>query len=150
MTSLSVAIIGGGPGGLLAAYQLEKRWAYPLSITIYEASNRLGGKVRTGKFTAAEVAYEAGAAELYGYSRHGIDPLSELVADLGLSRSPMEGKSVIVNGNILRSNEDIQHAFGESSWRDLMKFDQFAKDWMTPQQYYESDWDESQADPLRN
>jgi len=64
-----VAIIGGGPGGLMTAYQLQQRCTVPFEATIYEASSRLGGKILTKQFTAMPVAYEAGAAELYDYSQ---------------------------------------------------------------------------------
>ena len=60
-----VAIIGGGPGGLFTAYELQRLVDRPLEVTLYEASDRLGGKVRTMRFTSADVRYEEGAAEIY-------------------------------------------------------------------------------------
>ena len=42
-----VAIIGGGPGGLMTAYQLQQRCRVPFETTIYEARSRLGGKILT-------------------------------------------------------------------------------------------------------
>ncbi len=44
--SISVAIIGGGLAGLTAAYELEKRG---IKATLFEASNRLGGRAYTVK-----------------------------------------------------------------------------------------------------
>ena len=41
-TGRSVAVIGGGPGGLSAAWQLARRGH---SVDLYEASGRLGGKL---------------------------------------------------------------------------------------------------------
>jgi len=82
--SCRVAIVGGGPGGLMTAYQLQQRCSVPVDVTIYEASSRLGGKILTSQFASAPVPYEAGAAELYDYSQVGEDPLRELVERLGL------------------------------------------------------------------
>src|ERR1700682_3480270 len=84
-----IAIVGGGPGGLLTAYLLEQRAPSACEITIFEADHRLGGKIITHRFSAAPAIYEAGTAELYDYSRVGADPLRELVAELGLSTRPL-------------------------------------------------------------
>jgi hypothetical protein len=86
-----IGIIGGGPGGLMLAHQLQKRAHLPFDATIFEATERLGGKIRTNSFQSAAVLYEAGAAELYDYSVAGDDPLRELVSELGLSVKPMGG-----------------------------------------------------------
>src|SRR5881397_3354510 len=96
-----IAIIGGGPGGLMTAYLLQQRSRSPLDITIFEASDRLGGKVTTQQFQTAPVQYEAGAAELYDYSEAGPDPLREMVREFGLSTRPMEGKVIIFGDQIL-------------------------------------------------
>ena len=47
---LDLAIVGGGPGGLMTAwYQKEARRPVP-KVTIFEASDRLGGKILTKTF----------------------------------------------------------------------------------------------------
>ena len=97
-----VAIIGGGPGGLMTAYQLQQRCSVPFAATIYEASSRLGGKILTKQFESAPVAYEAGAAELYDYSQIGEDPLRELIDKLGLTVKPMNGNAVVIDDQVLR------------------------------------------------
>jgi protoporphyrinogen oxidase len=58
-----VAILGGGPGGLMTAYQLEQKHRDSCQITLFEASGRTGGKIVTTQFDSAPVIYEAGAAE---------------------------------------------------------------------------------------
>jgi protoporphyrinogen oxidase len=136
----SVAIIGGGPGGLLTAYQLQKRAPVPYVATLYEASGRLGGKILTNRFALAPVPYESGAAELYDYSVVDEDPLRELIAELGLSTQPMSGATVILDNRILASNEDIYEQLGPPGWSALEQFDRTAKDWMSPQEFYRSDW----------
>src|SRR3984885_3642307 len=101
MAPSRVAIIGGGPSGLMTAFQLQKRAARPCHITIYEASSRLGGKILTNRFTVAPVSYEAGAAELYDYSDVGPDPLRELIKELGLATRLLEGRTVVMDARIM-------------------------------------------------
>src|SRR5580658_598288 len=108
-----IAIVGGGPGGLMTAYQLQQRCSVPFEATIYEATSRLGGKVLTSQFASAPVAYEAGAAELYDYSHVGEDPLRELVERLGLSVKPMNGASIIMDEQVLNDLDDVGRLCGE-------------------------------------
>ena len=145
MGSWSVGIIGGGPGGLITAYCLQKHADLPYRATIFEASGRLGGKILTGRFACAPVTFEAGAAELYDYSLVGPDPLRELIAELGLATTPMDGSKVImshrrpVTGNV---------AWGPSASHVLDEFDLRAREWMSPREFYNSDWKEGDGDPL--
>lgn len=44
---VSVAVVGGGVTGLVAAYRLRQHWGDDATITIVEAGSRLGGKLRT-------------------------------------------------------------------------------------------------------
>src|ERR1700735_200209 len=96
-----LAIIGGGPGGLIAAYQLERKAGGKCSITLFEACDRLGGKVITGQFHSAPVSYEAGVAELYDYSHLGCDPLREVIAELGLPVRQLRSETVVVGDHII-------------------------------------------------
>src|ERR1700722_17619705 len=50
---LDLAIVGGGPGGLMSAWYLKKKLGELCRVTIYEASDRLGGKILTRKFDSA-------------------------------------------------------------------------------------------------
>ncbi|MFQ3652379.1 MAG: NAD(P)-binding protein, partial [Gemmataceae bacterium] len=70
----TIGIVGGGPGGLMTAYLLQKYANYPLRIPLFEASSRLGGKILTPRFQTVPATYEAGAAEFYDYSESGEDP----------------------------------------------------------------------------
>jgi monoamine oxidase len=148
MKKQRIAIIGGGPGGLMTAYQLQKKFAFPCEITIYEATARLGGKVVTSRFQTAPVNYEAGAAELYDYSRLGDDPLRELVDELGLMTREMRGGTVVLNGHILRNLDDVGRIFGEAPRRELKRLIAKARSLISPDEYYESDWREDNKDPL--
>jgi monoamine oxidase len=148
MASMRVAIIGGGPGGLMTAYLLQRRTPFPCAITLFEASDRLGGKVLTRQFSTVPVSYEAGAAELYDYSQLGPDPLRELIASFSLTTSPMAGETVVLGDRILQSDADILRELGDDTWQALRNFKRRARSLITPPEYYESDWKEDNDDPL--
>lgn len=136
----NVGIIGGGPGGLMTAYALQKLIDCPVRLTLFEASSRLGGKILTPEFRISPVRYEAGAAEFYDYSHFDEDPLKELVAELGLPIRPMGGPAVILDQQILANLDDIHERLGPHASRALVEFDRRAKDRMTPQEFYHSDY----------
>ena len=58
MTTYDVIIIGGGITGLAAAYRLSQS-APSLKVALLEASNRLGGKIKTERI--GDFVLEAGA-----------------------------------------------------------------------------------------
>ncbi|HEY1756407.1 MAG TPA: FAD-dependent oxidoreductase [Bryobacteraceae bacterium] len=145
---MRIAIIGGGPGGLITAYLLQQRSDRPLDITIFEATHRLGGKILTNTFDTAPVDYEAGAAELYDYSVTGPDPLRELVRDLGLSTRPMHGRTVILDGQPLQTRGDIRRHLGQNALDALEDFRRRATQFISPAAYYESDWKQDNEDFL--
>lgn len=147
MRAWRVGIIGGGPGGLMTAYSLQKAADAPFELTIFEASPRLGGKILTPTFAAAPVRYEAGAAEFYDYSHFDDDPLRELIAELGLAVRPMGGSAVILNGQVLANLDDIREHLGADACRSLQEFDRYAKDRTTAEEFYHSDAPEGGAQP---
>ena len=98
---LDLAIVGGGPGGLMSAWYLKRKLGDLCRVTIYEASDRLGGKIVTRKFDSAPAMYEAGVAEIYDYSMTGPDPLRELIQHFGLQTIPMDAEQVQLDGELL-------------------------------------------------
>lgn len=134
-----IGIIGGGPGGLMTAYHLQKATDAAFRVTLFEASPRLGGKILTPRFATAPVRYEAGAAEFYDYSHFDDDPLKELIAELGLAVRPMGGSAVITNHRVLANLDDVRTHLGPAACRALLEFDRRAKDRTTPQEFYHSD-----------
>lgn len=148
MNPMRIAIVGGGPGGLMTAYLLDKRLPFPFTTTLYEASARLGGKVVTRRFQGTPVIYEAGAAELYDYSQLGQDPLREMVAELGLTTRPMWGQSIFLGDHLLKEPADLRRQFGPASYQALKRFNRQARALISPAEYYESDWKADNEDPL--
>jgi monoamine oxidase len=143
---LRIGIIGGGPGGLMAAYRLEKQLPVGASVTVFEASPRVGGKILAGTFSQAPVPYEAGAAELYDYSPLGPDPLRELIAELGLSAVPLSGGAIVLNDRLCLTAADVDRELGPPAARALRVFRRRARGLVSAAEYYQSDWDQAGAD----
>jgi monoamine oxidase len=116
---IRVGIIGGGPGGLMTAHLLERKFGTPCQVTLLEATHRLGGKVRTARFDAAPVFYEAGVAECYAYDAIGHDPLRQLIGELGLTTVATHSNAVVLNGALLRDDEDILRHCGARTLRAI-------------------------------
>lgn len=136
---MHVAIVGGGPGGLMTGYLLRKLANRPFQLSLFESSERLGGKVITPRFSRLPVSYEAGAAEFYDYSPIDEDPLQELVAELGLSTTPMGGNSVFLRGQRYATLDDIELGLGPAVQRGLLEFHERAWGRMSAREFYESD-----------
>lgn len=134
-----IAIIGGGPGGLMTAYLLQKLADRALRISLFEASSRLGGKILTQRFNRIPAQYEAGAAEFYDYTPVDGDPLKDLVEELGLSISPMGGSSVILHDRVIANLDDVEAQLGSAALAALCKFDEEARGTMSPRSFYEAD-----------
>jgi protoporphyrinogen oxidase len=150
-----IAIVGGGPGGLFTAWSLERLVDRPVSITIFEASDRLGGKVWSPRFAAAPgrdasaggISYEAGAAEFYDYSGVAEDPLRDLVESLGLATVPMGGTAVVVEGCTIAHLDDVVTHLGADARRALAAFDARCRAVLTPREIYASGTDGAPAVP---
>src|SRR5205814_2431918 len=128
---------GGGPGGLLTAYFLEKKLGSRCRATVFEASDRVGGKIVSRRFDTADVPYEAGVAELYDYSIIGPDPLAQLVKALGLTTVPMNGPTVILGDRILRNKSDIRKQCGPETLQALNESHHRCTELLPPAHYYD-------------
>jgi monoamine oxidase len=136
MRTCKAAIVGGGPGGLMTAHALQREARVPVDVTIYEATERLGGKVLSRSFDRMPARYEAGAAEFYDYSATGHDPLKELVCGLGLSIMPMEGSALVMDGRVLANMDDVHDLLGSGAAVALTRFDRSARDAVGPVDFY--------------
>ena len=117
-----IAIVGGGPGGLMTARLLERAFGRSCRLTLFEAGSRLGGKIQTRRFESAPVLYEAGVAECYGYDTIGDDPLRQLIRGLGLTAVPTSSNAVVMNGVLLRDEREVGSHFGAVTERAIEDF----------------------------
>ncbi len=134
-----IAIIGGGPGGLFAAYILRQK-VPDAHVTIFESSHRLGGKIRTDAFSDG-TPFEAGVAELYEYlGPGGRDPLRQLIEeDLALPTVDMSGGAVVLGEDIFRDLEELEARHGKPTRKavaafharcaELMDLERYANRW---------------------
>lgn len=134
---VELAIIGGGPGGLMAAWYLRKKLPGLCKVTIFEASDRVGGKVVTRTFDTAPAMYEAGVAELYDYSMIGPDPLRELVQHFGFQTVAMDAEQVVMDGELLNDVPGMRRKYGPQTAGAIEAFRKRCTEVMSPAQYYE-------------
>lgn len=134
---LDLAIVGGGPGGLMSAWYLKRKLGDLCRVTIYEASDRLGGKIVTRKFDSAPAMYEAGVAEIYDYSMTGPDPLRELIQHFGLQTIPMDAEQVQFGGELLNDVAGMRRKYGAKTAAAIEAFRERCAEEMSPIEYYE-------------
>jgi protoporphyrinogen oxidase/SAM-dependent methyltransferase len=134
---LDLAIVGGGPGGLMSAWYLKRKLGDLCKVTIYEASDRLGGKIVTRKFDKAPAMYEAGVAEIYDYSMTGPDPLRELIQHFGLQTIPMDAMQVQLDGVLLDDVDGLRRKYGSKTAAAVEGFRDRCAGLISPVEYYE-------------
>jgi protoporphyrinogen oxidase/SAM-dependent methyltransferase len=134
---LDLAIVGGGPGGLMSAWYLKKKLGELCRVTIYEASDRLGGKILSPKFDSAPAMFEAGVAEIYDYSMSGPDPLRELIQHFGLQTIPMDAKQVHLDGELLKDVPGMRRRYGAKTADAIEAFRNRCAEMVSPATYYE-------------
>jgi protoporphyrinogen oxidase/SAM-dependent methyltransferase len=134
---LDLAIVGGGPGGLMTAWYLRKKLGPLCKVTIFEATERLGGKVLSKTFDSAPALYEAGVAEIYDYSMLGPDPLRELVQHLGLQTIPIDAEQVQLDGELLDDVRGMRRKYGDTTADAIETFRKRCTEMIAPQEFYE-------------
>jgi monoamine oxidase len=142
-----VAIIGAGPGGLFTADFIARKYGDACDITIFEASDRPGGKLRTRTFTTAPVPYESGAAEIYDYSGCGRDPFRTMIEDLGFATRPMLGQTVVLDGTILRNDADIVRHWGTDALEEIDAFRRRVARLLPRERWHPGSWEYDAAHP---
>jgi SAM-dependent methyltransferase len=145
-----VAIIGGGPGGLFTAWHLTSKVGAACKVTIYEAADRLGGKISTGEFPGVG-PYEEGAAEIYDYTGLGNDPLRELIErELGLEIKHIAGGACVLDGHILQNIDALGSQFGMTTRDVAHAFRQRCAQLLSPGVFYRSDVGSDNRHPWTN
>jgi monoamine oxidase/SAM-dependent methyltransferase len=131
-----VAVVGGGPGGLFTAWHLAAKASDTCQITVFEATERPGGKITTGYFPGVG-PYEAGVAEIYDYSRLGPDPLHDLIInDLGLSVKYIQGGPCVLDGKLVLTPDDLAQAFSVQTGQEVRAFRQKCAGLLDPRSFY--------------
>ena len=134
----TVAVIGGGPGGLFTAWSLESKLGAHCKVTVYEASERAGGKIVTGSIGGTGI-YEAGVAEIYDYSELGFDPLRQLIEnELGLKIQHIRGSGCVLRGKIIPCVDALADAFGQKTLDAVLAFRAKCAALVTPAGFYQS------------
>jgi protoporphyrinogen oxidase/SAM-dependent methyltransferase len=134
---LDLAIVGGGPGGLMSAWYLKRKLGELCRITLFEASDRLGGKILTRQFDKAPAMYEAGVAEIYDYSMTGPDPLRELIQHFGLQTIPMDASQIALDGELLNGVAAMRRKYGAKTAEAITAFRNRCTQMVSPHEYYE-------------
>jgi hypothetical protein len=107
----------------------------------------VGGKLRTRSFSSAPVPYESGTAECYDYSSLGRDPLRDLIDELEIDTRPMHGRTVILDGTILRDDDDILRCCGEQTLRSIQEFRRRAAGLMPIDRWHPGSWEYERSHP---
>lgn len=136
--TFDVAIVGGGPGGLMTAMHINQKVGAEAKITIFEQSNRVGGKLMTGRFEKADALYEIGVAEIYDYAHLGFDPLKDLITNkLGLPITVMDSETVVIDDKIMNHVPDIGRLMGKKTMDAIVNFRKKCASVMSLDQYFE-------------
>src|SRR5258705_12685560 len=135
---LDLAIVGGGPGGLMSAWYLKKKLGELCRVTIYEASDRVGGKIVSRKFDSAPAMYEAGGGEIYDYSMTGPDPLRELIQHFGLQTIPMDAEQVQLDRELLNDVPGMRRKYGAKTAAAIEAIRKHCTEMVSPIEYYEA------------
>ncbi len=130
---IEVGIVGGGPGGLMAARHFKAKCTDRVRVTVIEATDRLGGKLLTRKFPESGIAYDAGVAEIYDYTALGADPLAELVGTLGLTSRPIDSNTFVVGDRILDGLATLE----PETRRQIEAFHRYCADTISTAEYYD-------------
>jgi len=123
---------------MFAAWRLAAKVGPECEIAIFEASDRLGGKIKTNEMGDAGL-YEAGVAEIYDYSRIGPDPLRSLIQDeLGLNIRHIRGGACFMDGRHIPNIEALADVFGRRTRDAAVEFQRRCASLMSPAGYYTS------------
>jgi monoamine oxidase len=108
-----VAVIGAGAAGIGAAHALA---AEGREVVVYEARDRIGGRVRTDRSLGVPV--DLGASWIHGVTGN---PLTAIADDLGIERVPTDYENLVVRdaaGTVLAVDE-VPASFDEVAETEL-------------------------------
>ena len=130
----SVAILGGGVGGLTAAHELAERG---FDVTVYEWRDTFGGKARSIPFTGsgvdgrADLPAEHGFRFFPGFYWHVVDTMQRIPCSGGTVDGHLTDATRILMAQAGRRNELIAPARLPSSVNDVAVLAKFLWDFGT-------------------
>jgi monoamine oxidase len=127
-----IIIIGAGAAGLMAARELS---ANGKTCAVFEASKRIGGRIRTLTGDGFETPAEAGAEFIHGKLKHSFSLLKEA----GLDHKEVEGEFIGIRKGRWRGREEH-----DPHWDEFMKELKRLKEDKTIQTFLEEKFGETQ------
>ena len=108
-----IAIIGGGIGGLTAAYLLGKKY----EITLFEKENRLGGNAYTLETGDGEVF----DISVFAFSKKSYPYFYKLLSDLKIDYDPISiVRSGVTYYDLQKKNLDVFAPLERNLWRSIL------------------------------
>jgi oxygen-dependent protoporphyrinogen oxidase len=95
---LTIAVVGGGITGLAAAHTLQRDAARPVEISVYEASDRWGGKIRTEEWNGTTI--ESGADSFLVREHWALDLCRSLNLESELVEPSVYGAHIWADGKL--------------------------------------------------
>jgi hypothetical protein len=121
-----IAFIGGGPGGLMAARELERQTGGDCCVTLFEASDgsaasctRVGSAPRTSPTNQASPSATTPKRSAQTRSKRSS-------RELGLTPIPTHSTSVALDGTLLRGDEDLARHIGQPTLDAVRTFRRLA------------------------
>src|SRR6516162_1167676 len=108
VASARVVVIGGGLGGLVSGYELQKRG---ISATVLESADVWGGRVATAYYPGG-VSAESGMQEIWKGN-----PLNDIAKELGVAfdeESDEAYSSLVIDGKLIEYGHRSADAFFKS------------------------------------
>lgn len=133
-----IIIVGGGAAGLMCAIELLKKGK---RVTILEANDRPGGRIRTLKNPAFEKPVERGFEFV-----HGNLPLTvQLLKEANIEYKPAKGVMVRIVNDEWKTQDDFT-----LGWKELIEQMNEVKDDMTVDEFLERNFSDKKYTGLRN
>ncbi|BFI03101.1 hypothetical protein MPTK1_1g00700 [Marchantia polymorpha subsp. ruderalis] len=96
-----VVIVGAGMAGIAAAQRLQRLASSRLQLTVLEASERIGGRIRSSEFNGERM--ELGATWIHGIDGSPIFKLATRIGAMDGGQQPWEGQDGFLRNELVRT-----------------------------------------------
>ncbi|KAG6548455.1 hypothetical protein Mapa_009942 [Marchantia paleacea] len=96
-----VVIVGAGMAGIAAAQRLQSLASSRLQLTVLEASERIGGRIRSSEFNGEHM--ELGATWIHGIEGSPIFKLATRIGAMDGGQQPWEGQDGFLQDELVRT-----------------------------------------------